>query len=482
MANHALDSEGVLADAYARLSVALDFDSFQAMFAAFEQKRDAICRLRRAAAAASAACRPTSGRSAPTSTSRPAPRTSPTPPWPPTNLPPLARGRRGAVRRRVQTDDKCAQAPRRGQGPRRRPRRSCSPPGARARRSSTGSPRPSRLKPARGPAHGPAQPSRTGWRTRARAAARGQGRRGHRPGPGAGRAPMPTAYRQAKADARRARLRRPDPAQPRELVAERPDAAWVLYKLDGGIDHILVDEAQDTAPEQWDIVRQLAGEFLSGAGAARQRRTDRTLFVVGDEKQSIYCFQGADPQRLLSETQAYYRPDRGRRPRRLERCRCWSPGARRPRCWRFVDALFVAAETRRRRAAAGRRGHRQPARLPRRPCRAASTCGRWSARRRPRTARPGTRRSTRRPETSGQPPPGRAASPPRSSALVARGDAVFDKEAPRLARRRLRRRADPGPPAQGAVRGDPAGAEAPRGAGGRRRPAGPVGSTSSSTT
>lgn len=68
---------------------------------------------------------------------------------------------------------------------------------------------------------------------------------------------------------------------------------WVLYKLDGGIDHILVDESQDTSPEQWRIVESLAKEFFSGEGA---QETLRTLFAVGDEKQSIYSFQGAAPE------------------------------------------------------------------------------------------------------------------------------------------------------------------------------------------
>jgi ATP-dependent helicase/nuclease subunit A len=78
-----------------------------------------------------------------------------------------------------------------------------------------------------------------------------------------------------------------------ELLRERPDAAWVLYKLDGGIEHLLVDEAQDTSPMQWEIVRALTEEFFSGEG--RHGRKPRTLFVVGDRKQSIYSFQGADP-------------------------------------------------------------------------------------------------------------------------------------------------------------------------------------------
>jgi ATP-dependent helicase/nuclease subunit A len=91
-----------------------------------------------------------------------------------------------------------------------------------------------------------------------------------------------------------------------ELLTLRADAAWVLYKLDGGIDHILLDEAQDTAPEQWAILRALAEEFFAGAGAVRLRaQLERTLFIVGDEKQSIYSFQGADPDRLRVETGRY---------------------------------------------------------------------------------------------------------------------------------------------------------------------------------
>ncbi len=78
-----------------------------------------------------------------------------------------------------------------------------------------------------------------------------------------------------------------------ELLAERPDAAWVLYKLDGGIEHLLVDEAQDTSPQQWQIVRRLTEEFFAGEGRHGQKK--RTVFVVGDRKQSIYSFQGADP-------------------------------------------------------------------------------------------------------------------------------------------------------------------------------------------
>lgn len=70
-----------------------------------------------------------------------------------------------------------------------------------------------------------------------------------------------------------------------------PGVAWVLYKLDGGIDHLLLDEVQDTAPEQWHIAHALTEEFFAGATA---REAHRTVFAVGDRKQSIYSFQGAD--------------------------------------------------------------------------------------------------------------------------------------------------------------------------------------------
>ncbi|MFP4449570.1 MAG: double-strand break repair helicase AddA [Rhodosalinus sp.] len=77
------------------------------------------------------------------------------------------------------------------------------------------------------------------------------------------------------------------------LLRDPAVADWVLYKLDGGIDHILVDEAQDTSPEQWEVIERLAREFTAGEGARPD--TPRSLFVVGDRKQSIYSFQGADP-------------------------------------------------------------------------------------------------------------------------------------------------------------------------------------------
>ena len=80
----------------------------------------------------------------------------------------------------------------------------------------------------------------------------------------------------------------------RDLLRTSEMAAWVLYRIDGGIEHILVDEAQDTSPRQWDVIERLTDEFFSGK--AVRDNNNRTLFVVGDKKQSIYSFQGADPR------------------------------------------------------------------------------------------------------------------------------------------------------------------------------------------
>ena len=82
-------------------------------------------------------------------------------------------------------------------------------------------------------------------------------------------------------------------------------AEWVRYKLDSRIDHLLVDEAQDTNPKQWRIVEKLVEEFFAGVGA-RPADPMRTLFVVGDYKQSIFAFQGARPD-LYRDQQDVFR-------------------------------------------------------------------------------------------------------------------------------------------------------------------------------
>lgn len=76
-----------------------------------------------------------------------------------------------------------------------------------------------------------------------------------------------------------------------KLLSNPNFADWVKMKMDGLFDHILVDESQDTNHQQWNIVKSLTDDFFSGIGASNK---DRTIFIVGDEKQSIYSFQGAE--------------------------------------------------------------------------------------------------------------------------------------------------------------------------------------------
>ncbi|KAG1713747.1 ATP-dependent helicase/nuclease subunit A [Nymphon striatum] len=105
--------------------------------------------------------------------------------------------------------------------------------------------------------------------------------------------PFVTEYERKKVE--RAALDFDDLISKAKALLEDPAVAqWVLFRLDGGVDHVLVDEAQDTSPDQWDIVRLLTQEFSTGIGAHPDRT--RTVFVVGDKKQSIYSFQGADPE------------------------------------------------------------------------------------------------------------------------------------------------------------------------------------------
>lgn len=125
----------------------------------------------------------------------------------------------------------------------------------------------------------------------------------------------------------------------RHLLRSAPAAAWVLYKLDGGIDHILVDEAQDTAPDQWRIVRALTEEFFSGDGADPDAARGRDLFVVGDEKQSIYSFQGAQPEQLDHEFR-FHRDRATGAGYQLERVDLLTSYRSTPQVLSFVDAVF----------------------------------------------------------------------------------------------------------------------------------------------
>ena len=94
-------------------------------------------------------------------------------------------------------------------------------------------------------------------------------------------------------------------------MLDRVSSGWVHYKLDRGVDHVLIDEAQDTSPRQWDIVAHIISEFTSGAGA--RDGVVRTVFAVGDEKQSIFSFQGAAPREFDLRRRRIEEEVRGRR-------------------------------------------------------------------------------------------------------------------------------------------------------------------------
>ena len=133
------------------------------------------------------------------------------------------------------------------------------------------------------------------------------------------------AYDRRKRADRRARFRRPDRVQPAAARAARASRPGCSYKLDQQIDHLLVDEGQDTSPEQWAIIEALCAEFFVGEGA---RALQRTLFVVGDEKQSIMSVQGADVGELSPVPRSYSRRARAAAGSRGARSRSAGRSAR----------------------------------------------------------------------------------------------------------------------------------------------------------
>jgi ATP-dependent helicase/nuclease subunit A len=149
--------------------------------------------------------------------------------------------------------------------------------------------------------------------------------------------------RYAQRKARLAALDYDDLIERARDLLQAPDAvSWVQYKLDQQIDHLLVDEGQDTSPAQWAIIEALSAEFFVGSGA---RPANRTLFVVGDEKQSIMSVQGADVatyQRLRQSLCA--RAEAGRQPWHEEPLNLSFRSA--PPILQAVDAVFDAADAR----------------------------------------------------------------------------------------------------------------------------------------
>ncbi|MHA6722653.1 double-strand break repair helicase AddA [Sphingomonas sp. RS2018] len=120
---------------------------------------------------------------------------------------------------------------------------------------------------------------------------------------------------------------------------------WIRFKLDQSTDHLLIDEAQDTNPHQWRIVRALADEFFAGEGA--RPGVGRTLFTVGDYKQAIFGFQGtspayfADAQRHFTRASVAY-DDSGDQSVRLNALSLTSSFRSTRPILEFVDAAIAA--------------------------------------------------------------------------------------------------------------------------------------------
>ncbi len=237
-----------------------------------------------------------------------------------------------------------------------------------------------------------------------------------------------------------------------------------------------------TPPSRWAILRALSDEFFSGTGPtlSATARLGRSIFVVGDEKQSIFSFQGAAPERLRDRARLFPGRRAGRRApvrpvpllasRRSTTKRCSGSSTR---CSHPRRAEACPAARRR----GPDRAHLQPGQGRIRGHGDHRPMAPWSGRTEAEPQRLG-RAPRRRGEAGRLSPSGRAHRRRDQGAPCERGEAVHDRRHPGLAAVRLRRRPDPGPPRKRAVRGDPAGLQAARRAGGRRRPAAAVGAAS----
>jgi len=129
-------------------------------------------------------------------------------------------------------------------------------------------------------------------------------------------------------------------------LLHRSSPSWVLYKLDAQIEHILLDEAQDTSSHQWDILAAIADEFCAGAGARGARSgPPRSFFAVGDEKQSIFSFQGAEPEKFDAMRREFHRRFEAA-ARRFEVVRLTQSFRSAPGILQAVDAIFAIEENR----------------------------------------------------------------------------------------------------------------------------------------
>lgn len=121
------------------------------------------------------------------------------------------------------------------------------------------------------------------------------------------------------------------------LLANPNFSDWVKMKMDGLFDHILIDESQDTNHQQWNIVKALTEDFFSGISVTNKQRT---IFIVGDEKQSIYSFQGAEAH-ISEEIFSYFREKLRGHPIQFHKINLNNSFRSLPVILEVVDAVFA---------------------------------------------------------------------------------------------------------------------------------------------
>lgn len=117
---------------------------------------------------------------------------------------------------------------------------------------------------------------------------------------------------------------------------------WIRYKMDQGIDHILVDESQDTNPEQWEIIQTLCDDFFEDNS---EDKKSRSIFIVGDEKQSIFSFQRASPEKFHSMRQWFDQKIKNTQ-NQLQSINFETSFRSTPAVLDFVDQVFADEQTR----------------------------------------------------------------------------------------------------------------------------------------
>ncbi len=126
-----------------------------------------------------------------------------------------------------------------------------------------------------------------------------------------------------------------------ELLENEEFSDWVKFRMDGFFDHILIDESQDTNHHQWAIIKALSDDFFSGISASNQ---ERSLFIIGDDKQSIYSFQGAKPN-ISHEIFDFYKEKTFDSKYEIKKVELQNSFRSLPKILKFVDNIFAQNES-----------------------------------------------------------------------------------------------------------------------------------------